>query len=265
MGLPGDAEFHSVIPTFTSLACARSTPRLPPMTAADIIAELKPLGKESYKKVLLKHGIQEPVFGVSIEQLKKIQKRIKKDYQLALDLYETGNYDAMYLAGLIADDAKMTKRDLQRWVETANSNSLCGYTVPWVAAGSPHGHAMAVKWIESKKPNIAAAGWATLVSLVAIKNDPDLDLAELKQLLQSVEKTIHKQPDGVRYAMNSFVIALAAYVKPLFAVALKTAEKIGRVEVDMGDTSCKVPFAPDYIRKIEQRGTVGRKRKTVKC
>jgi len=37
------------------------------MTAADILAELKPLGKESYKKVLLNHGIAEPLFGVSVE------------------------------------------------------------------------------------------------------------------------------------------------------------------------------------------------------
>jgi hypothetical protein len=56
---------------------------------------------------------------VAISELKKFQKRIKKDYQLALDLYDTGNYDAMYLAGLIADDARMTRKDLQRWVEKA--------------------------------------------------------------------------------------------------------------------------------------------------
>jgi len=90
------------------------------MTAKEILEEIKPLGTESYKKVLFKnYGVKEPCFGVKIGDLKKIQKRIKKDYQLALDLYDTGNYDAMYLAGLIADDARMTKKDLRRWVEKA--------------------------------------------------------------------------------------------------------------------------------------------------
>src|SRR5436190_16199242 len=89
------------------------------MTANEIVAELKSRGSESIKKVLIKHGAREPFFGVKVEHLKKIQKRIKKDYQLALDLYATGNSDAMYLAGLIADDAQMTKKDLQRWVEQA--------------------------------------------------------------------------------------------------------------------------------------------------
>src|SRR5438105_1008367 len=111
-------------------------PENSPMTAAEIVKELKPLGSESIKKVLLKHGIQEPLLGVKVDELKKIQKRIKKDYQLALDLYDTGIYDAMYLAGLIADDRKMTKKDLQHWVDQATCPALCGFTVAWVAASS---------------------------------------------------------------------------------------------------------------------------------
>ena len=83
------------------------------MTAKEIVAELKTLGNESYKQILLKHGAQEPILGVKVDDLKKIQKRIKKDYRLALELYDTGISDAMYLAGLIADDAKMTKENLE--------------------------------------------------------------------------------------------------------------------------------------------------------
>jgi 3-methyladenine DNA glycosylase AlkD len=235
------------------------------MTADEILAHLKPLGSDSYKKILFKHGIQEPVFGVKVEELKKIQKQIKKDYQLALDLYDTGIYDAMYLAGLIADDAKMTKKDLRHWVEKANCASLCDYTVAWVAAESPHGREMALEWIKSKKDNVATCGWATLSSLVAIKDDSELDLPELEKLLQNVAKTIHQQPDRVRYAMNSFVIAVGSYVKQLTDAALRTADQIGTVTVDMGDTACKVPSAAAYIEKVRKRGVIGKKRKTAKC
>ncbi len=235
------------------------------MTAKEILDEIKPLGRESYKRVLMNnHGVKEPCFGVKISELKKIQKRIKMDYQLALDLYDTGNYDAMYLAGLIADDARMTKKDLNRWVEKT-PGALCGSTVPWVATGSPHGHDVALEWIESPKPLIASVGWSTLSGLVAIKDDAELDLTELKRLLQRVEKTIHKSPDAVRYAMNSFVISVGCYVKSLKDLAIQTAEKIGEVTADLGNNSCQIPFAPDYIRKVEKRGTIGKKRKTVKC
>ena len=235
------------------------------MTAEEIVEQLKQLGKGTYKKVLLNHGIQEPVFGVKIEDLKKIQKKIKKDHRLALDLYDTGIYDAMYLAGLIADDLKMTKRDLQHWVGKATCATVSEYTVPWVTAESMHGRELALEWIESKKESVASSGWATLSGLVAIRNDADLDLAELKQLLQRVQKTIHQQPNRVRSVMNGFVIAVGSYVQALTDVALQVGAKIGPVVVDMGGTACKVPYAPDYIQKVEKRGAIGKKRKTTKC
>jgi 3-methyladenine DNA glycosylase AlkD len=234
------------------------------MTAKEILEEMKPLGSDSYKRVMIKHGVQEPFFGVKISDLHKIVKRIKKDYQLALDLYDTGNYDAMYLAGLIADDAQMTKADLKRWAAQAYCGGLCGATVPWVASGSKHGWELALEWIESKKPLIAVTGWATLASLVSIKPDSELDLVALKRLLQHVQ-TIHSSPNLVRYQMNSFVISVGCYVASLTDAAIQTAEKIGKVTVDMGDTACQVPEATEYIRKVQKRGTIGKKRKTVKC
>jgi len=235
------------------------------MTAKEILEQLKPLGRDSYKKVLQNHGVKEPFFGVKIEDLKKFQKRIKKDYQLALDLYDTGVYDAMYLAGLIADDRKMTKKDLRHWAEKAGCAGFSEYTVPWVAAESLHGRELALEWIESKKESLASSGWTTLSGLMAIKDDAELDLAELKQLLQRVQKTIHQQPNRVRYVMNGFVVAVGSYVPALTELALQTAAKIGPVTVDMGGTACKVPSAAEYIQKVRKRGTIGKKRKTVKC
>ncbi len=235
------------------------------MTAKEILEELRPLGNAGYKRVIFNHGVKEPCFGVKISDLQKIVKRIKRDYQLALDLYDTGNYDAMYLAGLIADDARMTKADLRRWVAKAYCRGLCGATVPWVAAGSAHGWELALEWIDSAKPLVATAGWATLGSLMSIKEDSQLDLAALKQLLQRVWKEIHQAPDLVRYPMNSFVIAVGSCVRPLTDPAIQTAEKIGPVMADLGNNSCQVPFAPDYIRKVQQRGTIGKKRKSAKC
>lgn len=234
------------------------------MTAQDIIKEIKPLGLESYKQTLLRHGVKEPLFGVKIEEMKKIVARIKKDYQLALDLYDTGVYDAMYLAGLIADDARMTKKDLQGWLSKATSSALAEYTVPWVASGSPHGREMALKWIDSKKENEMAAGWATLSSIVATRDDAELDIPELKKLLDRVQKTIHDAPNRVRYVMNGFVIAVGSYVKPLTETAMKTAKKLDDLTVDLVG-ECKLPKATEYIEKVRKRNAIGKKRKSAKC
>src|SRR5882724_5709188 len=121
------------------------------MTVKEIMTQLESLGSPQIKNILMKHGIKEPLFGVKVADLKPIQKKIKKDYQLAKDLYATGNADAMYLAGLIADDEKMTEKELELWVKQALSNTINEYTVPWVAAGNPRGYALALKWIDAKE------------------------------------------------------------------------------------------------------------------
>lgn len=238
---------------------------IPIPTAKEVVEQLRPLGSERYRKVLRTHGIPDPMFGVKVEHLKKIQKRVKKDYFLALDLYDTGIYDARYLAGLIADESKMTEMDLRHWLATANCAALCQYTIPWVAAETGHGREVALEWIDSADEHAATAGWSTLGSLVSIADDADLDLEELKGLLARVRASIHGQPNRARYAMNGFVIAAGSYVKGLTALAIRTGKAIGPVEVDMGNTACKVPFAPDYIQKVKDRGVVGKKRKSARC
>jgi 3-methyladenine DNA glycosylase AlkD len=234
------------------------------MTVPEIMADLQANGSESIKKILLKHGIKEPFFGVKVEYLKTIQKKIKKDYQLAKDLYATGNADAMYLAGLIADDEQMTRDDLQTWVKQAISNNISEYTVPWVAAGGKYGFELALQWIDSKEEYIAAAGWSTLANWVALKPDEELDKSVLKQLIQRAVETIGSAQNRVRYVMNSFIIAIGSYVADLMADATAAAGKIGTVTVDMNGTACKVPDAAQYIEKTLAR-TKGKKKNTVKC
>jgi 3-methyladenine DNA glycosylase AlkD len=235
------------------------------MTLNEIITELKSYGNEGIKKILLKHGVQEPFFGVKVEHLKIIQKKIKKDYALANELYFTNNADAMYLAGLIADDEKMTKKDLQTWVKLAHSNNINSYTVPWVTAGSKHGFELAMDWIDSKEEHIAVAGWATLSGLVAIKPDTELDIKILKSLLTRIEKTIHTSKNRERQSMNNFIIAVGCYVAELTENANAVAIKVGPVSVDMNGTACKVPNAIDYIKKVSDKGSLGKKKKTLKC
>jgi len=235
------------------------------MTVQSIMTELKSKGNEGTKKILLKHGIKEPFFGVKVEDLKVIQKRIKKEYNLAKELFSTGNADAMYLAGLIADEQKMTKKDLTAWVKDAVSVNISEYTVPWIAAESQFGHELALEWIDDKKEFIAAAGWSTLSSLVAIKPDSELDIPFLKKLLTRVENSIHVSDNRVRNAMNVFVISVGSYVTPLTDYAMAVGKKIGEVKVDKGGTACKVPDSVEYILKAKSKGVLGKKKKMARC
>ena len=89
------------------------------MTVQEVMKELEAMATPSTKKTLVNHGAREPFFGVKIGDMKVLQKKIKKHYELSLGLYDTGNSDAMYFAGLIADEKQMTKADLNKWAKAA--------------------------------------------------------------------------------------------------------------------------------------------------
>jgi len=235
------------------------------MTTSEIITSLQSKGSEQIKKILVRHGAREPLFGVKVEDLKKIVKDVKDSHQVALELYSTGIYDAMYLAGLLAEPKRMDKPTLRKWVDGAYCYGLSEYTVAWMAAESPVGWDLALEWIRSDREMTAAAGWATLGGIVALTPDSHLKIPKLKELAEQVGESIHDSPNRVKSSMNRFLIALGSYVPELTSFSKAIAVAIGKVTVNMDGTACKVPYAPDYISKIEKMGRIGKKRKTVIC
>jgi 3-methyladenine DNA glycosylase AlkD len=235
------------------------------MTVTEIMSQLESLGNEQTRKTLLRHGATEPIFGVKIGDLKPIQRKVKKNHDLALQLYETGNSDAMYLAGLIADEDAVTKAQLEQWIKKAPWALIANSVVAALAAESKHALPLAEKWIENKKELIAAAGWNTYTHHVSVADNETLDSKIFAALLARVVNEIHDQSNEVKAAMNGFVIAAGSYLPDLTKNAKAAAQKIGKVTVDQGKTACKTPDALAYIEKIEGMGRLGKKRKTARC
>ena len=235
--------------------------------AKSILADLKKKGSEKTRKIYARHGMPEHrTFGVSMADLKTVAKSVRGQQALAHELYKSGVMDAMYLAGMVANGAQLSAEDLDAWVEAAAGLQMVSeYTVPWLAVENENGRELALKWMKSNKEHVAAAGWCTYAGIVATKADSELDLKEIEELLVTVVRDIAKARNRVRYTMNQFVISVGGYVKPLSNKAKAAAEKIGDVSVDLGDTSCQVPRASEYIAKMEARGKLGQKRKTMRC
>ncbi len=235
------------------------------MKLQEVLKELEQLGSPSIKSVLIKHGATEPFFGVKVEDLKKVQKKIRNDHSLSLKLYNTGNSDAMYLAGLVADGKRMSVEELDGWAERAPWQMISEYTVPWVASENENGWELAMKWIDSEKETVASSGWSTLAAIVSMKDDSQLNIESIRKLMHRIETTIHSEQNRVRYTMNGFLMSVGIYIESLSNEAIAFSERIGKVEVNLGKTACKVPFAPEYIKKAIEKGQLGKKRKTVRC
>ncbi len=217
------------------------------------------------KEVLKRHGARDPFFGTRIGDMKKLTGKIKKDHELSLALYSTGNSDAMYFAGLIADETQISRETLQVWVRNAYWYLLAETTVADVAAESPFGFELARRWIDAPEEMIAAAGWATFSAMLSTRPNEEFHDAEIESLLRRVETSIHQAQNRVRYGMNSFVIAAGVYLPAFTERAKRIGDAIGKVTVDMGGTACKVPVIRSYIEKIEKRGTIGKKRSAARC
>ena len=232
-----------------------------------VLTQLKKKGNEKTRKIYARHGMAEDrTYGVSMADLKLIAKSIRGQQALACELYKSGVMDAMYLAGMVADGKQLSTKQLDELAEgAAGMQMVAEYTVPWLAIENENARELALEWMKSKKEHVAAAGWCTYAGIVATKADAELDLREIEQLLGTVVKEIGKAQNRVRYTMNHFVISVGGYVKPLSKKAKEAARKIGDVSVDMGGTACQVPSASEYIAKLEARGRLGQKRKTMRC
>ncbi|NIK66756.1 DNA alkylation repair protein [Paenibacillus sp. BK720] len=235
------------------------------MTFDEVLQALEEMGSEQTKSTYVRHGAKEPFYGVKIGDMKRLVKEVKKDQELAYKLYDSGNHDAMYLAGLTVNPKTIPKEMLRHWVKQAYWYSLAEYTVANVTAESPYARELAMEWMLSPEEMVAVAGWSAYANYVTIAPDEELDLTEIRGLLEQIKKTVHEERNRVRYTMNTFVICVASYVAPLTEEAKAVADAIGAVKVEVGDTACKVPLASDYIARTEARGKIGTKKKTCIC
>lgn len=208
---------------------------------------LEQAGSEQTRKTYTRHGAREPMFGVSFATLKTLVKRIGVDHELALALWATKNHDARVLAMKIADPARMKPSELDRWAGEQRTSMCAGY-VAMLAAEGPHGAAKAREWLASSDPTLRAAGW-TLAGFVSVADESTPDAWFLERLA-SIEKTIHTAPNAERNAMNRAVITLGGRNAVLRKAAIAAAKRIGKVEIDHGDTDCETPDAAAYIEKM---------------
>jgi 3-methyladenine DNA glycosylase AlkD len=230
-----------------------------------VLQELELLGTERTKKVYMQQGAQEPLFGVATGAMKPMAKKIKTNQVLAEELYATGNYDAMYLAGMIADPKAMTEEDFDRWMEGAYFYMISDFIVAVTLAETNFAQAVSDRWIATGKELYVSAGYSCYCWLLGNRKDEEFHREKLNTMLETVEKTIHISPDRAKYAMNNFVSTVGVSYIPLHEKAVSVASTIGTVDVFRGKTKCRVPVAADEIQKAVDKGRLGFKRKNVRC
>ena len=230
-----------------------------------VMQELEALGKERTKKIYISNGAHEPLFGVATGAMKPIAKKIKISQSLAEELYSTGNYDAMYFAGIIADPKAMTESDYDRWMDAAYFYMLSDFVVAVTLSESDIAQEVADKWIASGEELRMSAGWSCYCWLLGSRLDVEFSESKISNMLDIVKNTIHDSPERTKSAMNNFLYTVAISYVPLHEKAVEIAKAIGILEVKRDKKKSSILNAYESIQKAVDKGRLGFKRKHVRC
>lgn len=230
-----------------------------------VMQELEALGKERTKKIYLSNGAHEPLFGVATGAMKPIFRKIKRNQPLAEELYATGNYDAMYFAGVIADPKAMSEADFERWIDGAYIYMLSDYVVAVTLAETDIAQEVSDKWIASDIELKMSAGWSCYCWLLGNRPDSEFSEEKIADMLELVKNTIHDAPERTKYAMNNFMYTVGVSYQPLHDKAVEIAKEVGPVEVNRDTAKSKFLDASVNIQKAVDKGQLGFKRKYVRC
>ena len=247
------------------------------MNAQDLLKKLESLGSETCLKTYRRHGIEGDCFGVKFWDLEKIAKEVKKEFKknpepqqrLAEDLWDTHNCDAWHLAMKILVPALMTQEVAEKWISEFGF-CVFGSVLAQPLVETDWWQEAFWKWSAMTEDNFRALAYNLISSWLRHcrmkKIDPvetqcTVSLRDYKKILGTIESEIHTSWNDSRYAMNTALIAIWGEVPELTDQALKTAQKIGKVHVDHGDTDCKTPDAQSYILKMVARREKGKGKK----
>jgi len=222
------------------------------MTLAATMAALEKAGSAQTRKTYARHGAAEPMFSVSFATLKSLRKRIGVDQELALALWDTGNFDARNLAVKVADPERMSPSDLDRWARAPSARMCVGY-VAHLAAEGPHARSRSAAWLAARDEARRCAGWS-LVGAMALRDEKIPD-AWFAHRVAEIEKSILAAPTARREALLHALIAIGCRSAALRKSVAAAAKRIGKVEIDHGDTACKTPDLAPTLEKTWAHAT----------
>jgi 3-methyladenine DNA glycosylase AlkD len=221
------------------------------VTAAEILATLKKLGKPSTAAIYKRHGSGDNVYGVLTSEVGKLVRKIKVDHPLAMSLWKTGNAEARMLALQIADPGQLTTADAEAFLDDPNSHFNACYLSVLLARSPVVGEKLGA-WMKSSREAVREAGYA--LAAARLKQDAGaVSDADAERMLKTIEAEIHGSPNRARHTMNNALIAIGVYKPSLRKKAIDAAKRIGKVEVDHGETGCKTPDAAATINKASKR------------
>jgi len=208
------------------------------MNKIEILAHLEEIKDERGIKIWARAGVKGmSSFGIGVTKLKALAKKVGKNHELALELWNEPNIECKILSTLIDDPKIISRKQINKQVKDLDfwmlSGSYCGYLLPKY----PEIKELSEEWMKSKNKLERRCGFLLMYQVA--KNDKKLPDQYFIPVIQVIEKELQQEENFVKDAMNNALWTIGMRSKNLNKMCIQVAKNIGRVKVDYGENSCE--------------------------
>ncbi|MGO0604193.1 DNA alkylation repair protein [Brevibacterium linens] len=218
-------------------------------TSNEVLATLASLEDEKIRAVNARHGDDH---AVNLTKLRAVAKALKKNDELAAELWDSGDTAARLVAILIMRPKAWSEAQLDEMLRDSRVPKVHSWLVSYIVKKSPHAEAMRRSWTDDPDPVVASAGWALTSERVNRKPD-GLDLSGL---LDVIEAEMADAPERLQWAMNETLSYIGIEIPNLRKRAIDIGERLGVLRDYPTSPGCTSPFAPTWITEMVARNAV---------
>ena len=215
------------------------------------MVKLEALGTSKVRRQNSKAGAGDNQFGVRLGELRRLAKAIKVNHELALDLWETNNIDARFLAILLMKPTMLSSSELDRLVRSVRFTRVADWLNAYIVKQHPDKEALRNAWMSAKDPMAARAGWSLTAERVA-KSPAGLDMTAL---LDRIESEMARAASEAQWTMNMCLVDIGINDPDARARALAIGESLGVYREYPNSKGCTSPYAPIWIAEMVRRQT----------
>lgn len=215
----------------------------------ETLSQLQALTNDKMFKHNQKIGVGDNQYGVKLGDIKAMAKKIKTNHGLAMELWQTGNLDAMLLATLLLDLKLLSANDMDKLVRSVKFVPVADWFSAYVLKLHPDKETLRKKWMVTKDSWAARAGWALTTGRV-VRSAEGLDL---KALLDRIEKEMNKAAPEVQWTMNFVLGEIGINFPEHRKRAIAIGEKLGMYRDYPVSKGCTSPFVPIWVNEMVSR------------
>jgi 3-methyladenine DNA glycosylase AlkD len=211
--------------TLTKRSSARNADLSCAWTLPQALAELQGHGSKRYLDGMAHFAIHATkAFGVSTPNIRQIARKIRKNHQLGLQLWDTGNHDARTLAVFICDPKQVTAALMERWGKEFDNWAVCDGACCHLFATAKPAWQKSLLWTHRETEFEKRAGFA-LIAYLAIHDKTAAD-EDFAPCLKAIEREAWDDRNFVRKAVNWALRNIGKRNQKLNRHAIACAERI---------------------------------------